>query len=136
MNDTKCPKCGKAVTGYRYHERDGLCVNCLIDAYVELMGKAQAAIDENAALRAWCNEASVNIARLRDAIEAMVSRDFEIRHFSARVFPYPTEPGWYWSFVRGGEYVKWVGPFNTAADAALDGTQEAAKAMKGEKVRT
>ncbi len=85
---------------------------------------------ENAALRAWCNEASGNITRLRDAIEAMVNRDIEIRHFSARVFPYPTTPGWYWSFVRGGEYVGWVGPFSTAADAilaGLDDTREAGR---------
>jgi len=41
----KC-KCGKVVTGYRHLERDGLCVNCLIDAYVELMGQAQAANPE------------------------------------------------------------------------------------------
>jgi len=38
----KC-KCGKVVTGYRHKERNGLCVNCLIDAYVELMGQARLA---------------------------------------------------------------------------------------------
>jgi len=37
-DETKCPKCKKRVTSYRHKERDGLCVNCLIDAYVKLRG--------------------------------------------------------------------------------------------------
>ena len=72
-----------------------------------------------------CNRARAACAMMQEAIRRMAKGRLEIRWFALREYPYPTEPGWYWSVVCSGEYTGWIGPFDTVTTAALAAMQEA-----------